>query len=302
MTARTVSRSRWIDQSSPAAGIAATGGDVSPGSEPNSRKERNPAGHETTFTLQNAHDSVVRVVDPNGEVSDFSYDGFGRPAVTRDTAGILKSLTFIDSRRVDRAYAIRTSVAGRPDEITDFDRLGRMRESLTANFNGDVVEQSQSYDALDRVARMDRVDAATLSSEAWTTVYGTGLETTPGVYGVSRAVTDPNRHRTVTFLDGAGAVEHVVDALQGTTEYQYGPYGFAKSVVRPDLDRFDFVFDAYGRRIEATEGGPQDLYLQWVFGVADRHRRAERDDPAPLRLTFAAPREEDRRRYLDLSV
>ena len=205
-------------------------------------RERNPAGHETTFMLHSAHDSVVRIIDPNGEVADFSYDGFGRLATSRDTAGVTTSLTFMDSRRTDRAYAMRTAAVGRPVVITDFDRLDRPRETLTANFNGDVVEQNQEYDALgrlsggtepalvgqpssaffriaydelDRVARLDRVDAATLLSEVWTTAYDVGLETTPGIVGVRRTVTDPNRHSTATYLDSSGAVERVVDALQG---------------------------------------------------------------------------------------
>ena len=221
---------------------------------PNSHK--NAEGH-TSFTDFNARfGALAKRADPNGLVTEWKLDSFGRLALEKRSDGTHTSITH--SRTNDggtwRATR-RTSTSGGADDTVEYDSLGRPvrwfwhgpSPKAPAGEPSRLMQQVDYDPWSGKVARRSvPVSEGTAESKMLFDTYefdAVGREvrhTTPWKAPVQTAydglfvhVTDPLGHVTITELDPLGRPVDITDAAKGITSYIWGPFGFLRSVTDP---------------------------------------------------------------------
>ncbi|XXU32019.1 RHS repeat-associated core domain-containing protein [Sorangium sp. So ce887] len=234
----------------------------------------NAAGHTTRVELDEGLGVLVERVDPNGLVTEWRYDGFGRlgleirPDGTQTTIELSRTKDGgpdQDGWRVTQ----RTTTTGGADDTVEIDSLGRPIRWL---WHGPSVEgardelprlmQQIAYDALgEHIARRSvPVREGTPEDELLVDVYehdAVGREvrhTTPWNavvetdYDALRVeVTDALGHVTAVEKDPLGRPVAVTDAALGITRYGYGPFGVLTTVTDPGGAVTTTTHDAFGR-------------------------------------------------------
>ncbi|WP_437576987.1 RHS repeat-associated core domain-containing protein [Sorangium sp. So ce887] len=234
----------------------------------------NAAGHTTRVELDEGLGVLVERVDPNGLVTEWRYDGFGRlgleirPDGTQTTIELSRTKdggSDQDGWRVTQ----RTTTPGGVDDTVEYDSLGRPIRWL---WHGPSVEgtrdelprlmQEIAYDARgEHIARRSvparegtpedelLVDAyehdAAGREVRHTTPWNAVVETDYDALRVE--VTDALGHVTAVEKDPLGRPVAVTDAALGVTRYGYGPFGALHAVTDPGGAVTTTTHDAFGR-------------------------------------------------------
>ncbi|MFT3765275.1 MAG: FG-GAP-like repeat-containing protein [Minicystis sp.] len=239
----------------------------------------NGAGH-VTYTGYDAGLGVPAVVvDPNGLVTRWAHDGFGRVVeeVRPDGNKTTYTRTAGDPSKPDGfAVALETRVDGGADEVTQYDMLGRAIRWLSeaprpapSRALGDAgithtarVVQEIEYDALgEHIARRSLPYPELTAREKRLyhhyTYDGLGrvvthtapwdAEITYGYDGRTVVTVAPGNAITITDNDPLGRPTTIVDPEKGETTYAYGAFGALRSVRDPGGAVTVVHRDAYGR-------------------------------------------------------
>ena len=248
-------------------------------------------GHTTTYSNYNALGEVGEVVGPNGDATDYTYDGRGRILTKTmhpygftatwqynyDGFGELSSLTGPDGESTtwNRDAEMRVTT------ITRNDKDGTSTESFAYDANNDVTgdtiarggvvgfQRTATYDALARVYQQKGSNGQVL-----TYAYDGN--------GNVLSVTDALGHAITSQFDAANRHIRVTDALSGVTQYSYDvgdnvtkvidPRGLVTTYaydglgqfwqqVSPDTGTTNYVYDSYGRTASMTRAdGVQTTY------------------------------------------
>ena len=241
---------------------------------------RNPLGHETRFEYDRKLGVITKETDPNGFVTQLSYDGFGRFArrlrrgfattrVTRElvTDGVGRTHTELTEEQDQGAR--RTLV---------FDRLGRRIREQRATHNNESAVVDTVYDRLGRLATRTVPYVGTRAgSEQWefdslnrpvAVTRADGSSVTWLRAGLTTTATDSLGRVTRTRVDVNESPVEVIDPLGNTVRYEYGPFGALRRVIdtgghvtdvrtdarghilmqaNPDTGRRTFDYDGFGR-------------------------------------------------------
>ncbi|MFT3768646.1 MAG: FG-GAP-like repeat-containing protein [Minicystis sp.] len=239
----------------------------------------NGAGHVTYMGYDAGLGVPAVVVDPNGLVTRWAHDGFGR--VVEETRPDGNKTTYTrtagDPSKPDGfAVALETRVDGGADEVTQYDRLGRAirwlseaprpAPSRAGAFTGIThtarVVQEIEYDALgEHVARRslpypeltppekrlyhrytyDGPGRVVAHTAPW------GAETAYRYDGRTVVTVAPGNAITITYNDPLGRPVSIIDSEKGETSYEYGPFGALRSARDPGGAVTVMHRDAYGR-------------------------------------------------------
>jgi YD repeat-containing protein len=221
-------------------------------------------------------------VDPNGLVTRWQHDGFGRIVVEHRPDGTTTRTTLdrdkhggTDGRAWQLVVGTESDGGGR--RTTHYDALGRI--VLASTKGPDVTAcddwvcsphpwytQAWHYDHL---GRLDRVSLPQLGEDpAGKTLYDrydhdaagrVTRHTTPWgavityAYAELQKATTDWTGTTVMRADALGRVVETTDKLGGTTGYAYGPFGALWTVTGPDGAVTRYERDAYGRVRHAVD-------------------------------------------------
>jgi YD repeat-containing protein len=248
-------------------------------------------GHVATYSGYNGLGEVGKVVGPNGDETDYTYDARGRVATKTthpnggtatwtyayDGFGLLAKVTAPDGEVItwsrDAEQRVKT--------ITHNDKDGTSTESFSYDPNNDVTKDviarggdkgkstSYAYDGLGRIYQVKGSNGQVL-----TYAYDGN--------GNVLSVTDALGHKTSYAYDALNRVIGVTDATGGVTTYAYDPADHVIGVedprglvtsydwdglgslwkqVSPDTGTDSFTYDAYGRLVDkAYPSGSHTTY------------------------------------------
>jgi RHS repeat-associated protein len=252
---------------------------------------RNALGHTEYKTWDTVTGKVLQHTGPNGLVTAWSYDGFGRPLTesrpdgTSTTTGYFACDASCPANAVMR---VSTAVTGGETKWVYSDVLGREIQSARTSFNGNWVYKTTIYDTFGRVAQVSHpyrygLDIAHYTTTTYDALHRPLTVTAPGnratttsYYGNSTTVTDPGSRVTTTYKDSEGHVTQVTDALGGTTLRTYDPFGNLRQILDPANNVTTLTWDIRGRQIAMSH---PDLgawtYAYNVLGEMTRQQDAK---------------------------
>ena len=242
----------------------------------------NALGHVTRYVAYDANGRLLRMIDPNGLETRFTYhprgwleshtvSGDGSIATTAyeyDTTGNLVQMTLPSGSRLQLTY----DAASRLTAITDnegnqqrytLDNVGnRIAEEFRGPGNAVTRSLSRVYDTLNRLRQQlgaTRGRETTISYDA----NGNVTDLTDGLSRSSSYLYDP-LNRLIRSLDAAGGetgfvydsrnnLTKTVDPLGNATLYEYNAFDEKTSQVSPDTGSSGYSYDAAGNLTSMTD-------------------------------------------------
>jgi RHS repeat-associated protein len=245
--------------------------------------EVNPLGHRAARYPRLTTGAPERLVDANGRVTRYEYDGFGRPRREISPGGMARSSTMLARDQIPDpealrglrvAYALRTQVEGFPPTVELYDNKGRVVRTITDGFSSDgatprPIERDTVYDLLGRAVEAsvpgDR-GSATLWTQARHDVLDRVMESRAANGAVTRrqfrsragggsavATTDPLGRMSLTETNMRGLPVRSMDARGGTTRHEYDAADRLLLSVGPTGATTRNTYDAVGQRVETQD-------------------------------------------------
>jgi RHS repeat-associated protein len=219
------------------------------------------------------HDSLAWSRDPNGKVTRWKYDGFGRLRTVDGPSQADSDILY--TAEAGRPLVVETRAAGGAATRLGYDRLGREVMRARKNLNGTWSEVRQEYDRLGQIARVVRPYGETRFSYD---IFGRVIserrpdEGSQDPLGVAIRTEYRDHYETRTFdqrhvqrpresyvkTDGLGQVVETGEKVEGrfvVTNYEYRPLGLLESVTHgPSGSRSttSMEYDLLGRRTKLT--------------------------------------------------
>lgn len=244
----------------------------------------NPLGHRTEVVVHPIHGQARRIIDPNGEFADLQFDTSGRVVESVGADGVAVAYAYRSATSADlpeAAEVVTVTRPGSPPHDTAYDRLGRVVSESWAAYDGANAHVVQYEYALrgrvervrgpyyrgagglappptvtyrDAFGRPESVTYPDGSEVRWS--YGVGLgadDPQRATRGQRVTKTDQNGHQRVSYYDGAGRLERVVDGRGGDMEYRYAPFRFVRWMRDAAGQETSFDIDPYGIRRSLTD-------------------------------------------------
>ena len=239
-------------------------------------------GHATTYSNYNALGEVGKVVGPNGDETDYTYDARGRVATkTTHPNGTTATWTYAYD-----SFGVLSQVSAPDGEVTTWTRDAEKRvKTITHNDKDGASTETFAYDAngdviSDVIARGSDIGKSTsYVYNALGKVYqvkGSHGQVLTYAYdgnGNVLSVTDALGHATTYAYDDLNRMEGSMDAAGGVTSYTYDAGDHVTQVtdprglvtiynydglgqlwkqVSPDTGTTTFTYDTYGRVASKT--------------------------------------------------
>ena len=240
--------------------------DADPGRRGNVQTITNAAGHVTQITAYDAHGRPLAVTDPNGLVTQMTYDPRGRvisrqvggetTAYGYDGVGQLTRVTLPDGSYLQYTY----DAAHRLTQIADglgnrivytLDAMGnRVNESAYDPSNALKRTRSRTFDSLNRLS-------ADLGAQQQATLY------TYDSNGNQVTVTTPLNQVTVNAYDALNRVLQVRDPATNSTQYAYDPANNLVQVIDSRGNATSYTYDgldALTRQVSPDTGTTTSTY------------------------------------------
>ncbi len=233
-------------------------------------KQVNALGHGTLLEYDQALGVLTKETDPNGLVTEWKTDGFGRLVSELRSDGSSTTIT----RTREKVAGLwrtrqRTTTTGGADDDVVFDSLGRTILALghgpAPTANTPRIMQKLEYDRLtgnvarksvpiaegtpETALKFEEYEFDPLGREIRHTTPWGAVNTTSydGLTVDSADLTQTPALRTVTNLDASGRPQTITDAKGGLTKYVYGPFNALRSITDPGNDVTTWTRDAFGR-------------------------------------------------------
>ncbi|MVF24771.1 hypothetical protein EVC37_24690, partial [Methylocaldum sp. BRCS4] len=215
----------------------------------------NALGHVTTYGNYDAHGRVGRITDPNGVITDLTYDVRGR-LISRtvdgqtttfqyDGVGQLTKVTPPNGAYLQYIY----NAAHRLTDITDalgnkihttYDLAGnRTKEEVFDPSNTLVRTHQWVYDTLSRLSQ-------SIGAAGQTTRYEYDAN------GNRTSITDPLNRVTTYAYDALNRVVAETDPLTGSTGYSYDALDHLLAVTDPANLTTSYSYNGFGDRLQET--------------------------------------------------
>lgn len=260
------------------------------------------------FTTQHEYEAAlgkeIKRTDPNGIVTEWEFDSFGRPYMEFRADGTESRTLYLESNSStalpDEAYYIRTDSSGMPPSITHYDILGREIRKEGVGFNGQPILVDKAYDErgllthvsepyfadtspiwnvseYDVLGRIEQINAPgdihtsySYNGLTTTTVNALGQQSTKVMDVLGRLVSSTDdQGNVVTYkYDCYGNMTEVRDPNGNITVTTYDKQGRKKKIIDPDAGTSDFTYNAYGE-LTAQKNGNNEL-IQFEYDDAGR--------------------------------
>ena len=257
----------------------------------------NALGHVTTVNAVNAAGLPTAITDPNGVVTNMTYDPLGRistvtvqgntPATTSfsyDLNGLLTSLTSPAGVTLTYGYddAHRlTSISDAQGNKMVFalDALGNRVQTQVQTGSAQVLSNSRAtFDTLGRLFTQIGADNRTTSyqydsNSNLTKITDPRSAVTQKAYdGLNRVLRTTNALNGVTALsyDGQDNVTQVTDPRNIATTYTVNGFGFVTSVASPDGGTTSYTYDLAGNVLSRTDA--RRIVTSYTYDALDRVR------------------------------
>jgi RHS repeat-associated protein len=220
----------------------------------------NALGHVETRAFDSRFGGVTSLTGPNGLVTTWAYDGFGRKTRETRADGTQSNWAYEPCGCSPQEYHVTLTATGQPTKRTHFDMLNREVETQVQAFDGAAwVVRETEYDGLGRVARVSRpyiTGPPQWTSFAYDILGRVTSETAPDTTvtattyaGLSTTVTQPLGRTRSILKNSQGQTVRVTDALGAHTTYAYDHFGNLVQVTDPAGNRILAAYDLRGRRI-----------------------------------------------------
>lgn len=248
----------------------------------------NAAGHTVKAAYLPSLGVPFAIIDPNGNVDQTEYDGFGRVVGGRAATGDSYSVRFLRADGDPVPLRVLTETASGAVSATGFDALGRPVWSEWRELRdgeADTVRAERRYDAAGRVISESEPYFLDESARFWTYYRFDDVGTLRRVQSPAgttthrrtpdhRFSTDPSGAERELVLDGRG---HVVMGIEpapgGTIRHQYCADGRLRRTIDPEGHTTTLEYDPLGRRITMDE--PDRGFSQFTYDAFDQLRFTE---------------------------
>ena len=233
--------------------------DASSGMFPN--VTTNALGHTITRTFDPAFGVMLTETDPNGQVTEYDYDEFGRKDYITYPDGSIKDFTY--HIEADNHYVI-VQASEMPTTTAYYDNFGRNIKSKIYDGTTTVWTKTEYDDA-------GRVWKESLPYYTGDTIYWTineydsvrgylekqtnpdGTYTTISQDGFEETITDEEGNSKTITKDSLGRLTKVEEPTGGITEYTYDIFDNLLTVEDP-LDSMTYIdYDDLGRKISMDD-------------------------------------------------
>ncbi|HLM71735.1 MAG TPA: SpvB/TcaC N-terminal domain-containing protein, partial [Polyangiaceae bacterium] len=215
------------------------------------------AERHTSFTEFDARfGALAKLTDPNGLVTEWMFDRFGRVGLEKRPDGTQTTVTLARTRQGEAwRVAQRTTTSGGADDTVEFDSRGRpirlfwhgptpqspagepprlmqkidydARTGKVLRRSVPVSEGTAESKLLFDEYRYDAVGREVRHTMPWNASVKTSYD------GLLENVTDPLGNVTITEHDPLGRPVVITDPAKGITSYSYGPFGWLYTVTDP---------------------------------------------------------------------
>ncbi|NJS14205.1 MAG: hypothetical protein HC788_05760 [Sphingopyxis sp.] len=256
----------------------------------------NEVGHITTINASNSRGQPTRSTDPNGVVTNYTYDGLGRLAsmvnsvgatptttsFTYDAVGLIKRITVPGGVYLDHTYdAARRliTVTNSSNESITYTRDAMGQITRTQVRAGTVVKAQRDnvYDELGRLMRTvgassaknwkvgyDKTDNIISVTDPRSKIWSYGFDS------LNRLIseTEPGTGTVTMGLNGIDAVTSYKDRRNLTTSYVRNGFGDVIRQTNPDTGITDYIYDARGLLIQIKDA--RNVITNMTYDAAGR--------------------------------
>ena len=237
----------------------------------------NALGQETQFTSYDASGRLLSMIDPNGIVTDLSYDARGRLLTRRvdgvtttfdyDGVGQITRITLPNDAFLDYRYDGARRLTDIEDNLGNrigytLDNMGnRTGEDIFDSSNSLVRTQTRVFDQLSRL--IDSISADGRNTNFQYDANGNQTATTDALSRNSQSAfdalnrlinsQDADSQSTQLGYDAQNNLTTVTDARGLTTTYTYDGLGNLLQLDSPDTGMTRYRYDAASNRISQTD-------------------------------------------------
>ena len=217
--------------------------------------------HTTNYSY-NAKGLLEKETDYKGNVTQYSYDSFGRKSLTINPDKTQESITYNWVNNANFLFSISKEETGKPRSVTYYDAVERECRNSFFNFSGKEIKTDKTYDERGRISKVSLPFSGT-SASLWNTytyddydritslAYASGKSTTYSYSGNDVTETE-NGIITTKKYDASGSLISVTDEA-GTITYNLRPDKQPKDITAPGNIVTSFDYDNYGRRTSITD-------------------------------------------------
>jgi len=231
---------------------------------------------------------LLSQTDPNGVVTNFSIDGFGRStgsSITQTAAGGLNVSTTITRALCSASgnlcnavpngyFYVESSQSDGSGSVAVYDTAERVVRKATLNGDGGWIETLTQYDAASRPVKVSAPHRGT-DTVYWTTTTYDPLgrptqvltysdqnttETIQHAYGIDSStndakttVTDGRGLKTTQLTDSIGRLYESIDNNGNVVSYGYDPFDNLTSITDPSGHKTTAVYDSRGHKTQMTD-------------------------------------------------
>src|SRR3569623_959008 len=245
---------------------------TSPGAASVQITNTNAKGHTETQTIDARFGVVSSLTGPNGLITSWGYDGFGRQISESRADGTSTTIAFYvcpgatcpSGAPSNAKYAVTTTPNGATPITVFYDMLARAVRRSKLGFNSATIYQDTTYDNLGYVRTASRPyysGGAVYNDTTYFDELGSprsalpanGLSTTYGYAGLTSTVTLshstlPSVETTTQVKNGVGGLISVTDAQGKVTSYKYDPFGNLLKTIDPNGNAVTMTYDVRGRK------------------------------------------------------
>ncbi len=258
----------------------------------NRSKTINALGQETLFTSYDASGRLLSMTDPNGVITNLTYDPRGR-LVSRTVAGVttafdydgvgqLIKITLPNNAELNYSYDGARRLTDIEDNLGNrisytLDNMGnRTGEAIFDDTTTLRRTQTRVFDELSRLIQSISADA-----RSTTFAYDPNGNQTNSTDALSRntqssfdaldrliSTLDADNQTTQYGYDAQDNLTSVTDARGLTTSYNYDGFNNLQQLNSPDTGITDYTYDAAGNRITQTDA--RGITTRFIYDALNR--------------------------------
>ena len=258
----------------------------------NRSKTINALGQETLFTSYDASGRLLSMTDPNGIVTNLTYDPRGR-LISRTVAGVttafdydgvgqLIKITLPNNAELNYTYDGARRLTTIEDNLGNrisytLDNMGnRTGESIFDDTSTLRRTQTRVFDELSRL-----IESISADGRSSTFAYDPNGNQTNSTDALSRSTQssfdaldrlittlDADNQTTQYGYDAQDNLTSVTDARGLTTNYSYDGFNNLQQLDSPDTGITDYTYDAAGNRITQTDA--RGITTRFIYDALNR--------------------------------
>ena len=227
-------------------------------------KVYNSLNHLMQYTHDAATGNIVSEITPNGQITSYTYDDFGRQTGVTYPTGQSVTLSYqwaTDTRPTNALFYILTTSTGLPSTKEYYDGFGKVLRTESTGFDGTSIYTSNVYDAKGKVTQSSLPYYAGQQAMARVYTYDSYGRLTIDA-GPTSIVSYTYSGKTTQAITGTGQVSSKTTDSQGnliSTSDEGGAITYTyKSIGKPaqittNGSSVSMDYDAYGRQTKLTD-------------------------------------------------